>query len=217
MKRSPFARVQRVLPTVVLLPLGLFASGCAAQPEPSEEASGTPALAETAADDLQGAVDGLTEGQGELEEDLIPAGGRRVDGRIAFAGQPSEAELRALADAGVRVLDLRRPEEGRGFDQAALAQEVDLVYTNVPVDAPALGDPEVHRAFKEAIEADGELVVHCASGNRVAGLYYAYLVMEQGMDRDEAKARAKELGMTSAGVENGTDAYLDSLVAPRGE
>lgn len=196
------------------------ALGCAAQ---SDDVSGAEQAAETdegttaVGDALGGSTDRLAAGEAGLAEDLIPADGRRVDHRLAFAGQPTEDELRALAAADVRVLDLRRPEESRGFDQSALAAETGLVYTNVPVDAPALGDPEVHRAFKEAIEADGELVVHCASGNRVAGLYYAYLVTEKGASRAEAKTRAKELGLTSPGVEKGTDAYLDAVVGAQSE
>lgn len=205
--RTPTPRRQtRCFALASVLLLGLLASACAAQPD-----SSGPEAAESAATDA-----GPAEAAG-LPNELIPAAGRRVDDRLAFAAQPSEQELRALAEAGVRVLDLRRPEEDRGFDQPALAAETGLDYTNVPVDGPALGDPAVHAAFKEALEADGELVVHCASGNRVAGLYYAYLVTEQGMDREEAKARVKELGMTSAGVENGTDAYLDAVAATKGE
>lgn len=195
-------------PSLGVALVGLLAAGCAAQPDPETDGDAVPA-----ADVIQGAVDGFSEGDARLPDDLIPSGGNRVDQRLAFAGQPSEEELRALAEANVRVLDLRRAEEDRGFDQPALAEVTGLDYTNVPVDAPGLGDPEVHLAFKEAIEAEGELVVHCASGNRVAGLYYAYLVTEQGLSRDEAKARAKELGMTSAGVEQATDAYLDAVAA----
>ena len=192
---------------LVVCLLVCLAAACGAQTEPGTK--------EAPADAASGANDRIRSGEGNLDDGLIPHGGHRVDGRLAFAGQPSADELRALAAAGVRVLDLRRPEEGRGFDQPALAEELGLDYANVPVDAPALGDPQVHRAFKEALESDGQLVVHCASGNRVAGLYYAYLVNEQGMSRDEAKQRAKELGLTSAGVEGGVDAYLDALTAHR--
>lgn len=198
----------RCLAALPVLLFALFASACTAQPE----STSGPETAAAAAPEDDSDV-----GAASLRNELIPVGGHRVDDRVAFAAQPSEQELRALAEAGVRVLDLRRPEEERGFDQPALAAEIGLDYRNVPVDGPALGDPDVHAAFKEALEADGELVVHCASGNRVAGLYYAYLVTEQGMDRDEARARAKELGMTSAGVENGTDAYLDAVAAAKSE
>ena len=210
MKRfSMHVRTPRFTGLAVLC-VAVLTSACGAQGPESQDADQAAKAATPVTDSPDAEVGDLGR---SLREELIPAGGRRVDGRLAFAAQPSEQELRALAEAGVRVLDLRRPEESRGFDQSALAQEIGLDYTNVPVDAPALGDPEVHRAFKEAIEADGDLVVHCASGNRVAGLYYAYLVTEKAMDRDQAKARAKELGMTSSGVEGGTDAYLDGLAA----
>lgn len=192
----------------LLTVLGLATSAC----DPQAETDGDRPETEASV-----AVESATEGDARLDDSVIPAGGRRASERLAFTAQPSETELRGLAEAGVRVLDLRRPEEERGFDERALAEQVGLDYGNLPVDGAALSDPEVHRAFKDAIEADGELVVHCASGNRVAGLYYAYLVTEQGMSRNEAKERAKELGMTSAGVENGVDAYLDSISGDAGD
>ncbi len=143
---------------------------------------------------------------------VIPkVNGVEVEPGLIFAGQPTDDELRALKATGGRVLDLRGAQENRGFDEIALVEELGLEYLNVPVDGPALMDPAVHAAFRAAInkDAEGPLLVHCASGNRVAGLYYAMLVEEGGVPRSEALARAKALGLTSQGVESGIEAYLD--------
>ena len=130
---------------------------------------------------------------------------------LIFAGQPTQDELRAIKDAGGRVLDMRGAQENRGFDETALAQELNLEYSNIPVDRAALEDPAVHEAFRAALksDADGPLLVHCGSANRVAGLYYAKLVEEDDLPRSEALARAQTLGLTSAGIKSGIDAYLD--------
>ena len=145
---------------------------------------------------------------------ILPAkNGVEVKEGLVFAGQVTEDELRALATANYRVLDLRGVDEPRGFEEEALAEMLELDYKNVPVVRGGLEDPAIHAAFREALltdtEAEGPLVVHCASGNRVAGLYYAFLVEEEGVERAEALARAKELGLTSRGVQSAVDSYLD--------
>ena len=183
-------------PLLIVLLLLVVACGGNETSATAQEGSGSPA--EQAAVDQQDVV-------------IPEINGIEVEPGLVFAGQPSTAELRQLSAAGYRVLDLRGPAEDRGFDEPALATELGLMYQNVAVDGAALLDEQVHAAFRQAVKAEGEgpLLVHCASGNRVAGLYYAMLVEEEGMSRENALARAKEFGLTSAGVESGIEAYLD--------
>ncbi len=106
---------------------------------------------------------------------------------LLFGGQPTEEQLEAMAADGLAfVLDLRAEGENRGFDEPAALQSLDVPYLNVPVDADRLALPETFERFIEAMgKVDGPVLVHCASGNRVGALYYAYLVAGQGVDRSE--------------------------------
>ncbi|MDE2689182.1 MAG: sulfur transferase domain-containing protein [Acidobacteriota bacterium] len=139
-------------------------------------------------------------------------GAKHPEPGVLFGGQPSEDQLKAMAADGLSfVLDLRAEGENRGFDEQAALQSLDVPYLNVPVDAERLEQPETFERFIEAMDkADGPVLVHCASGNRVGALYYAYLVAGKGVDREEARTRAKENGLRSAALEKAVDGYLDS-------
>ena len=132
---------------------------------------------------------------------------------VLFGGQPTEEQLEAMAADGLSfVLDLRTEGENRGFDEPAALQSLDVPYLNLPVDGDRLALPETFERFIAAMEkADGPVLVHCASGNRVGALYYAYLVAGKGEDREAARARAKENGLRSAALERAVDRYLDSI------
>jgi len=131
---------------------------------------------------------------------------------VLFGGQPTEEPLQALAADGLSVvLDLRSESEDRGFDESAALQDLGVSYVTIPVDADRLEQPETFERFIEAMKnAEGPTLVHCASGNRVGALYYAYLAAEKGVDREEALARAKENGLRSSSLEKAVDRYLDS-------
>jgi uncharacterized protein (TIGR01244 family) len=131
---------------------------------------------------------------------------------VLFGGQPTEAQLEAMAADGLAfVLDLRAEGENRGFDEPAALRSLDVPYLNLPVDGERMEQPETFERFIEAMQnLDGPALVHCASGNRVGALYYAYLVAGKGEDREAARARARETGLRSAALEKAVDRYLDS-------
>ena len=139
-------------------------------------------------------------------------GAKHPEPGVLFGGQPTEEQLQSMAADGLSfVLDLRAEGENRGFDEPAALRSLDVPYLNVPVDADRLALPETFERFIEAMDkVDGPVLVHCASGNRVGALYYAYLVAGKGVDREEARSRARENGLRSAALEKAVDRYLDS-------
>lgn len=96
---------------------------------------------------------------------------RVIGPRIATAGQPTEAQLRAVAAAGYRAiinLGLTDPRHCLP-DEAARAATLGMDYRHIPVlfEAPTV---ETFWEFVEAMDAlSGERVfVHCASNYRVS-------------------------------------------------
>lgn len=131
---------------------------------------------------------------------------------VLFGGQPTEEQLRAMAADGLSfVLDLRAEGEDRGFDEPAALQSLDVPYLSLPVDAERMEQPETFERFIEAMQdLDGPTLVHCASGNRVGALYYAYLVAGKGENREAARKRARDMGLRSSALEKAVERYLDS-------
>lgn len=119
-----------------------------------------------------------------------------VDG-VTSAGQPSEAALEIFADAGyVAVIDLRRPDEDRGFDQASVVDELGMHYVPLPIAGPDSVNFDNARKLDDALaKFDGPVLVHCAAANR-AGAMLALRASLNGASEDAALEYGKEAGLT---------------------
>jgi uncharacterized protein (TIGR01244 family) len=115
---------------------------------------------------------------------------RRIDGRLATAGQPSAEQFRAVRAAGFQTVINLLPEDS----QSALAGERQLVeaeglrYQHLPVawEAPTAADFERFCALMEA-EGERRLFVHCAANKRVSAFVFLYRVLRLGMPREVAQ------------------------------
>ena len=118
----------------------------------------------------------------------------KADDRLFIAGQPSEAGLEQMADAGVvTVVNLRthREMDDRNvvpFDEAARAAELGLTYVHIPSGGPETPyQPDMVAQFAEALEAaDGKVLLHCTVAWRASHLYVSYLHRYRGLPLDEA-------------------------------
>jgi len=119
---------------------------------------------------------------------------------VVTGGQPSAAYLAALKAAGGRiVLDLRDPMEPRPIDEATAVAGLGMDYVNVPVGPGTLNDETLARVRSILRNAgDGLVLVHCVSGNRVGGALLPFLMLDQGLDQEEAVNRSMRVGLRSA-------------------
>lgn len=119
---------------------------------------------------------------------------------LITGGQPTPAHLEALKAAGVTlILDIRDPMEPRSFDEPALVRQLGMEYVNVPVVAGRQGDAELER-ITAALRGAGDQPVffHCASANRVGAALIPYLMIDLGMEEEDAVSEAMRIGMRSA-------------------
>lgn len=122
----------------------------------------------------------------------------RLDGRITTSGQPTEAQLAALAAIGVRCVINLAPHEGRFAlpGEAEKVRALGMEYLNIPVDfaAPTEDDFTAFAAAMRRLE--GEMVhVHCAANYRVSAFLARYRRDVLGLP--EAEARAHLAGIWS--------------------
>ena len=116
------------------------------------------------------------------------------------AGQPSEAELAALARKGVRtVINLRHPSEATNFDEVAAVAATGMHYVAIPVAGSQDLTPETVARFGRELakaQACGPVLVHCASANRVGALIALEWAWVQGQTADIALAAGRAAGLT---------------------
>lgn len=117
-----------------------------------------------------------------------------VSDRLGTAGQPSEAQLRDVADGGFEVvvnLGLLDPRYCLA-DEAGSAASLGLTYHHIPVDfnAPQPGDLQ---RFFEVMDAsrDKKVFVHCAANYRVSSFVALYGEARLGWSPGQADAHIR--------------------------
>jgi protein tyrosine phosphatase (PTP) superfamily phosphohydrolase (DUF442 family) len=121
---------------------------------------------------------------------------------VITGGQPNAQQLRALKEAGGGiVLDLRDPMESRPVDEPTLVQQLGMEYVNIPVKAGSLDDATLDRILAVLRGAgDRTVFFHCGSGNRVGGALLPYLMLDQGLEEEDAVDQAMRVGLRSAEI-----------------
>lgn len=117
---------------------------------------------------------------------------------ISAAGQPSEAALQVFARQGyTTVIDLRGTGEDRGFDEQSAVESLNMEYLLFPISGKeAISFENAARLDALITNADGPVLLHCASSNRVGALL-ALRKSLAGADDEEALAAGREGGLTS--------------------
>ncbi|MCH9693842.1 MAG: tyrosine-protein phosphatase [Gammaproteobacteria bacterium] len=119
-----------------------------------------------------------------------------VDG-VSSSGQPDEAAFEVFAENGYKtVIDLRTPGEGRGLDEPGVVEELGMTYVSLPIGRTDI-NYESAQALDELIAgADGPVLLHCGSGNRVGALL-ALRASLKGASDAESIVIGEDAGLTS--------------------
>ena len=119
---------------------------------------------------------------------------------LVTGGQPTAEHLSALKAAGCEVvLDLRDPMEPRAFDEPALVRATGMEYLNIPVGGASMRDETLARVRDTVanLVGDREVFIHCGSGNRVGATLIPYLMLDRGLEEEDAVNQAMRIGTRS--------------------
>ena len=122
---------------------------------------------------------------------------KRLSAGLAAAGTPSAKAVLELKALGFKtVIDLRAEEEGTAEEKAAILGQ-GLRYVSVPV-TPATFSLDDARAVARLLDdpAAGPVLLHCASSNRVGGVYGVVQALK-GKSLAEAEAAGRQAGLKS--------------------
>lgn len=115
---------------------------------------------------------------------------RRLDERLTTSGQPTEAQLRAIAGLGVEcVVNLGLHSHPKALpDETASVKALGMDYVHQPVDFQNPTRADLERFCDLMDRLDGRTVhVHCIANYRVSAFLYRWRVDRLGWDA--AKAR----------------------------
>ena len=130
--------------------------------------------------------------------DVIDAGVVQPVNGITAAGQPDKAALEVFAGNGYStVIDLRGEQEDRGLDEAAVVEALGMEYITFPITGlEAISFESAGKLDQLIASADGPVLVHCGSSNRVGALL-ALRRSLTGADDETSLAYGIEGGLTS--------------------
>ena len=112
-----------------------------------------------------------------------------LNGDLLTSGQPTEAQFRSVAAAGVKaVINLALPTSTNALpDEASLVRTLGMDYIHIPViwEKPTRDNLE---KFFSAMEAQSgkKLLVHCAANMRVSAFIAIYRILRLGWKREKA-------------------------------
>jgi protein tyrosine phosphatase (PTP) superfamily phosphohydrolase (DUF442 family) len=115
---------------------------------------------------------------------------RAYSAALSSSGQPTEAQLQEVADAGYeRVVFLAFSDHHESLaGEDRLVKGLGMEYSQIPVDwdAPRVSDFQMFAGLMEAAPGKKTLV-HCQVNFRASTFSFLYRVLYQGVALDEAK------------------------------
>lgn len=139
---------------------------------------------------------------------------RQPRAHLFTGGQPSAQQLQDAAKAGVTtVIDLRTPQEDRGYDEQAAAEKLGLRYVRLPIGGAGDINEANARTLDRLLKQDaGTTLLHCASGNRVGALLALAHARVDGASAEESLELGRAAGLTS--LEPAVRAVLEDPAKP---
>lgn len=140
-----------------------------------------------------------------------------IDTLLATSGQPDEAQLAALAEAGFRtIINLALHDDPRYSlsDESGTVAQLGMRYVHIPVQfsTPHREDFERFVAAFEAARSERTLV-HCAHNKRVPVFLALYRVLHEGWSRERAETSMREVWQPDAIWQDFFDEMLDRSAA----
>jgi protein tyrosine phosphatase (PTP) superfamily phosphohydrolase (DUF442 family) len=115
---------------------------------------------------------------------------RSVDERLATGGQPSEEQLRAVAQAGFEVvINLALHDDPRYSlpDEAGVVNSLGMTYEHIPVQFASPTEADLESFFLAMERSRGKKIfVHCAANKRVSAFVGLYRVLKLEWPTDRA-------------------------------
>jgi uncharacterized protein (TIGR01244 family) len=148
----------------------------------------------------------FTVGQAQVTKETVPGitNLARVETTVACAGNVTNSAVAEIKKMGfASIINLRLPtEQGADIEgETAAAKTAGIKFFSIPFNN-AVMDPAVVDQFLQTITQPGNqpAFIHCASGNRAAGMWLVKRVLVDKWDVEKASTEAASLGLTNAGL-----------------
>lgn len=136
----------------------------------------------------------------------------QVDATVACAGDtPTDAFASIAARGFASVVNLRMDHEPGVAEEAAAVAAAGLRYVHLPMNSAAPEAETVEQCLAVLADpANQPVYFHCASANRVGGVWAIKRVVQDGWTREAALAEGRAIGLKSPVIMDFVERYLDA-------
>jgi uncharacterized protein (TIGR01244 family) len=114
---------------------------------------------------------------------------------IYTSGQPTEEGFRQLAGMGIKTVINVLPERQCIQNEREMVITNGMVYRSIPFELRGFRK-ETIKYFAEILEkAEKPVLIHCATGNHVGGLWFAYRILIDNYPLEQALKEGRRIGM----------------------
>ncbi|GJM17901.1 MAG: hypothetical protein DHS20C14_01140 [Phycisphaeraceae bacterium] len=126
-------------------------------------------------------------------------------GRLVIGSQPTKGDLVGFRREGVgMVVNLRSMNEVEDldFNEGVYVGKLGMTYAGIPLGGDDGYEPADVDAFAALMDnADGDVLIHCASGGRARSMISAWLITRRGWSHDQAEAWRRTVGQRPGSLE----------------
>ena len=136
----------------------------------------------------------------------------QVDGSVACGGDTPRDAFTSLAEQGFRAgVNLRLDGEPGVAEEGEAVEAAGLRYVHLPM-APSAPEFETAEQFLEVVAdpSNQPVYIHCASANRVGGVWAIKRVVQDGWSREAALAEGHAIGLKSPVIIDFVHRFLDA-------
>ncbi len=158
----------------------------------------------------------ITGAQAQVTKESVPGitNLARLETTVACAGAVTNSAVAEIKKMGfASIINLRQPtEQGADIEgEAAAAKAAGIKFFNIPFNNAAPDNAVVDK-FLQTISQPGNepAFIHCASGNRAAGMWLVKRVLVDKWDVERASTEAAALGLTNPTLKAFMLAYIES-------
>lgn len=117
-----------------------------------------------------------------------------------LAGHPTIEAIEDLSSKGLKtIINMRQPGEQDYTELINRCKSLGLNYHHLPIMGELGLDENICTEISSLVKDDEAIMIHCASANRVGGWLITYLVLNKGIDFDDAIDIAMENGLSNPG------------------
>jgi uncharacterized protein (TIGR01244 family) len=114
---------------------------------------------------------------------------------VYTSGQPSEEGFRKLSEMGIKTVINVLPENQCVPNEFEIVTANNMVYRSVPFHLSGFKKETIEHFAQILKKAEKPVLIHCATGNHVGGLWFAYRLLEQDIPLEQAVSEGRKIGM----------------------